>query len=121
MLENRLRIYYFLWAIIGLSFLFVTIYLSIRGFTLNIILELIIVTIVCNIFAKNIKIGFYLIVIASLFKFLTLEGYCSFHSTVVCERNLIILSSSMLIFFLTFWISIFICRLLISGLSRHQK
>jgi len=120
MTKKRLKLYYFLWSILGGIIVLFSLFLNIKRAGTGVLVEFIVVWFVFLISQKEFKTGFLIIGVISLLEFVLYNLYCSSWTATICHRNLFIISITPIFFFGTFWL-VNLVNIFITNISRPNK
>ena len=104
MSKKRTALYYFLWALVGLVFIILDVFLSIREPGAGVLIELIFAMIVHWFSLRKKSLGWLIVIVSSLVELITYSVYCSSGPAVICERNLLIISAGPIYMFGVLWL-----------------
>ncbi len=123
MTEKRLKLYYFLLAILGGIAIYFSMVLNIKKAGESIGVEMLIAGFVFIISQNKFKISLLIIGFISIVEFIVYNFYRSNWSATICQRNLVVISSTSIIFFGIFRLAILVSKVIINifGLEKTRR
>jgi len=120
MKKKRMTLYYFLWAVLGVLFITIDVFLSIERPGAGVFIELTFAMIVYWFSLRKKSLGWLIVIVSSLAELVAYNFYCSRWSAVVCNRNLLIISAGPIFMFGILWLAHQL-GLLITKISKTKK
>jgi len=123
MKENRLKLYYMLWAATGVIVIAFSIYMNIKKAGDGVGIEALLAYFVFILSRNRLKASLIVITCISVIEFTAYSIYCLSRSALICQRNLFIVSGSSLFFFGIFWLAISVSGVIVSilGLDKTRR
>jgi len=121
--ENRLKLYYFLLAILGGIVIYFSMLLNIKKAGQGVAIEMLVAGFVFILSQNKFKAGLLVIGCISIIEFIVYNLYCSNWSATICQRNLVVISATSIIFFGIFWLALLVSKVIINifGLDKTRR